>query len=92
VYQRVWTKAVQIKGAGVKDMSAPTGIERTGGPEMETLNEITESLLPRSERQRRALRNAIARRKLEQMREEKALHWFITDVWDEPANTPSKGG
>jgi hypothetical protein len=73
-------------------MSAPAGIQRTGGPEMETLNEITESLLPRSERQRRALRNAIARRKLEQMREEKALHWFINDVWDEPANTSSKGG
>ena len=57
---------------------------------METLNEITESLLPRSERQRRALRNAIATRKLEQMREDKALHWFITDVWDEPASTSSK--
>ena len=59
---------------------------------METSNEIAESLLPRSERQRQALRNAIARRKLEQMREEKALHWFVTDVWDEPVNTSSKGG
>jgi len=73
-------------------MSAPARIQRTRGPEMETLNEITESFLPRSERQRRALRNAIARRKLERMREEKALHWFITDVWDEPVNTLSKGG
>ena len=63
-----------------------------GGPEMEALHETTESLLTRSERQSQALRNAIARRRLEQMREEKALYWFITDVWDEPANTSSTGG
>lgn len=58
---------------------------------MEALHETTEFLRSRSERQRQALRNAIAKRKLEQMREEKALHWFITDVWEEPANTSSKG-
>ena len=59
---------------------------------MEALDENTESLLPSSERQHRALRNAIARRKLEQMREEKALQWFITDVWDEQTYISSTGG
>jgi len=59
---------------------------------MEALDENTESLLSRSERQHRALRNAIARRKLERMREEKALQWFTTDVWDEQANISSRGG
>ncbi len=54
---------------------------------MNISHESTEYPLLRTERQRRALRNAIARRKLEQMREEKTLSWFITDVWDEPANT-----
>lgn len=53
---------------------------------MDTLRKTTESALTRTEKQRQALRNAIARRKLEQMREEKALHWCITDVWDEPAS------
>lgn len=57
---------------------------------MEASYDITEYLLPHTERQGRALRKAIARRRLEQMREEKALHWFITDVWDQPANTSSK--
>ena len=57
---------------------------------MEALQEITEYLLPHTERQGHALRKAIARRRLEQMREEKALHRFITEVWDEPANTSSK--
>ncbi len=57
---------------------------------MDTLQETTESPLLRTERQRRALRNAIARRKLERMREEKTLNWFITDVWDEPADTHIK--
>ncbi len=73
-------------------MLTPAASQRMGEPEMEALHETTESLLPRSERQRQALRNAIARRRLEQMREEKALYWFITDVWDEPANTSSTGG
>ena len=59
---------------------------------METLYEITEPSLPRTERQHQALRNAIARRRLEQMREEKDLHRYVTDVWDEPANTLSPGG
>lgn len=58
---------------------------------MEALQEITEYLLPHTERQGHALRKAIARRTLEQMREEKTLHWFITDVWDEPTNTSSQG-
>ena len=62
-----------------------------GEPEMKALHETTESVLARSELQRQALRNAIARRRLERMREEKDLHWFVTDVWDEPANTSSKG-
>ena len=56
---------------------------------MEALDDNTESLLPSSERQHRALRNAIARRKLEQMREEKALQRYLTDVWDEPLSPPS---
>ncbi|MGD8853016.1 MAG: hypothetical protein PVI28_11510 [Gammaproteobacteria bacterium] len=51
---------------------------------METLGEIIEPPRPRTERERRALRNAIARRKLENRREEKALHRWLTDVWDEP--------
>lgn len=58
---------------------------------METLHDSTEYLLPHTERQGRALRKAITRRTLEQMTEEKALHWFITDVRDEPANTSPKG-
>ncbi len=58
---------------------------------METLHQITESTLPRTERHRQAWRNAIARRKLEQMREEKVLHQFVTDVWDKPENTLSHG-
>jgi streptomycin 6-kinase len=76
----------------MKAMSAPSASQRTEGPEMEALHEITESLHSRSERHRRALRDAIARRKLEQMREEKALHWFIADVWDEPPKTSPEGG
>lgn len=62
--------------------------QRMGVPPMDTLRVITESALTRTDKQRRALRNAIARRKLEQMREEKALHRFITDVWDEPTSPP----
>ncbi|MGD2076223.1 MAG: hypothetical protein PVG38_15080 [Gammaproteobacteria bacterium] len=59
---------------------------------METLDEMAVSPQPCTERQRQALRDAIARRKLEQLREQKALRWFITDVWDEPANTSINGG
>ena len=51
---------------------------------METLHETIESPQSRSEQQRRALRNAMARRRLEHMREEKYLHRFLTEVWDEP--------
>jgi hypothetical protein len=58
---------------------------------MEALHDSTEYLLPHTEQQGRALRKAIAMRKLEKMREEKALHWFISDVWDEPANTSPEG-
>ncbi|MEN8762030.1 MAG: hypothetical protein ABF290_06300 [Thiogranum sp.] len=58
---------------------------------METLHAITEPSLPRTERQRQAWRIAIERRKLEQMREEKVLHQFVTDVWDKPENTLSNG-
>ena len=58
---------------------------------MKALHETTESVLARSELQRQALRNAIAWRRLERMREEKDLHWFVTDVWDEPENTASRG-
>jgi hypothetical protein len=50
---------------------------------MQTSNETIIPPMPRSERQRQALRNAIARRKLEHMREEKDLNRFITEVWDE---------
>lgn len=78
--------------ADMNATSAPAAGQRTGGPEMEGLHEITESLNTRSESHRLAVRNAIARRKLEQMREEKALHWFITDVWDEPPETSPEGG
>jgi hypothetical protein len=51
---------------------------------METLHEMIEAPQSSSEQQRRALRNAMARRRLEQMREEKSLHRFVTEVWDEP--------
>ncbi len=51
---------------------------------METLDETILPPMPRTERQRQALRNAIARRRLEHMREDKDLHDFITEVWDEP--------
>ncbi len=51
---------------------------------MNISHESTEYPLLRTERQRRALRNAIARRKLEQMREERRLNLFITEVWNEP--------
>lgn len=37
-----------------------------------------------SEREKRRLRNAVARRKLERMREDKTLQRWLTDVWNEP--------
>lgn len=39
-----------------------------------------------SEREKRRVRNARARRKLERLREEKALKQWLTDVWDEMSN------
>jgi len=43
-----------MKVVGVTGLFAPTGNQRTGGPEMEALDENTESLLPSNERQHRA--------------------------------------
>ena len=37
-----------------------------------------------SEREKKRLRNAIARRKLERLREAEALEMHLRDVWDEP--------
>ena len=51
---------------------------------METLQETVEYPLPRTEMQRRELRNAMARSRLELIREEKDLHQFLTEVWEEP--------
>ncbi len=39
-----------------------------------------------SEREKKRLRNARARRKLERLREEKALRRWLTDVWDETSS------
>jgi len=50
---------------------------------MDTLDEMIEPPMPRTERQRQELRNALARRKLEKLREQRALRWWLTDVWDE---------
>jgi hypothetical protein len=60
--------------------------QRTGGSEMDTLDEMIEPPMPRTERQRQELRNALARRKLENLREQKVLHRWLTDVWDEAVN------
>ena len=58
---------------------------------METLDEVIETLVPREEKQRRAMRIAAARRKLERLREEQALHQCLAQVWDEPAAMSGKG-
>ena len=58
---------------------------------METLHETIESTPSRSEQQRSALRNAMARRRLEHMRDEKDLYRFLTEVWEEPKSTLSPG-
>ena len=59
---------------------------------MDTFDEMSTPFVPGTERQRRALRNAIARRRLEEIREEKVLHQFITEVWDQTASSVSPGG
>jgi len=40
--------------------------------------------MPRSAREKQRWRNALARRKLEALRERKVLRKQLTDVWDEP--------
>ena len=59
---------------------------------MEAFEEMLTPAMSRTERQRQGLRNAIARRKLEQISEDKVLHGFITDVWDEPLDCLSPRG
>ena len=56
---------------------------------METLQETITTPLLRSEQQRRAWRNALARRRLERIREEKVLNQFLTEVWDDQESTVS---
>lgn len=62
-----------------------------GELEMESWLESIELPPTRTERQRRALRNAIARRRLELIREERELTRHLTDVWDETEITLSTG-
>ena len=50
---------------------------------MDHSDDMIEPPMPRTERQRQELRNALARRKLENLREQKVLHRWLTDVWDE---------
>jgi hypothetical protein len=41
-----------------------------------------------SERRLRRLRNAIARRKLQDLHDEKLLQSWLAEVWDQPAQAP----
>lgn len=58
---------------------------------METRTDSIDDLQADSGRQSQALRKAVARRKLENLREDKALHWVIANVWDEPERAPTLG-
>lgn len=73
------TAAGLSSSPGGRDGLLPTSVTDTP--------EAARSLIPRSSRQERDRRTAIARRKLDALRERERLRALLSDVWDEPAGT-----
>jgi len=53
-------------------------------PPVDEFPESTEELMPRPARQRQRWPDAVARRKLETLREQEFLRKQLTEVWDKP--------
>ena len=78
-------RSLQNTAAGLS--SSPGGRDGLLPTSVTDTPEVATSSIPRSSRQERDRRTAIARRKLDALREGERLRALLSDVWDEPAGT-----